>query len=129
MVLRSLFLSGLVGGVFLVSCSSSDPAMPDNNDTTSNDNRPPGTVLMLIPFADQCELTDDTYGYLYDDIPNISGELIDSQLVENRELRFFLPPSTGLYWLVVKNPIKELVTVSFQTSERDLQFDPDLSCN
>ena len=104
-----------------IGCGSGDP-------TTPNDGRPDGTVLMLMPFAEQCELDNSTWGYLYDDIPNIGGTIIDSQRVSNRELRFYLPPSSGLFWLVVKQGTKQLVEVSFQTSERDLQFDPPLVC-
>lgn len=116
----------LATAVMIAGCGGDD-TNPINN--IPDDGRPEGTVLMLIPFNAECEFTNDTYGYLYDDLPSFDGELIDSQRVDDHELRFYLPPETGLYWLVVRNKDEVFIPeVSFQTSEKDLQFDPPLVC-
>lgn len=105
----------------IAGCDEGSPSTPD-------DGRPSGTVRVRIPLAEQCDVDSDTRGDLYDGIPNIGGNLIESQKVANRELNFYLPPSSGLYWLVVRNGSEQLVEVSFQTSERDLEFDPPVVC-
>lgn len=105
----------------IAGCDESSPSTPD-------DGRPSGTVRVRIPLAEQCDVDSDTRGDLYDGLPNVGGTLIESQKVVNRELNFYLPPSSGLYWLVVMNGSEQLVEISFQTSERDLEFDPPVVC-
>ena len=117
---RLLSILGFV--VALSGCGDDGPAQP-------SDGRPSGTVLIVVPLSEQCEIDSETKGYLYDGIPNIGGNVIETQTISDRKFRFYLPPSSGLYWLVVKRGDTELAETSFQTSDRDLEYDPPLTCN
>lgn len=127
-----MLLAGLLS-LITVGCGPTSPADPPGDlptDLVNNPDRPPGTVLLLIPFNDSCHVTDQAMGYLYDNIPQLGGQLIDSQRVDaqNLWLYYYLPPETGRYNLIVRQEGEVIADVNFYTGDRDLQFDPALAC-
>ena len=110
-----LFAAAILTG--LAACGDGAPGGPPD------DGRPAGTFRVRFIFSHFCDLSEGGMGYLYTNLRDLGGELVDSQAIENGEISFYLPPQTR-YSLVVEVGGEEVIEEElFWSSDRDVQQD------